>query len=106
MTNKEIIEEFIKGTRGSNAVCHIGYRGNRLYNYSTELIEIDRKAKRAKVNTAKYSRTTSRIQGTIMALLSQYGYEIEEYEGPDAWIWNYGYMGAPNLRVSDLPPEE
>ena len=104
MTNKEIIKEFIEGTKRYNAVNHIGYTDNKLWNYSTVLIEIDREAKKAKLNIKKYSTTTGRIQSEIERQLSAAHYEIERYTGENAVLWNYGYQGAATWKKSDFKP--
>lgn len=104
MTNTEIIREFIAGTKQYNAVNHIGYTENKLWNYSTVLLEIDRKAKKAKLNSKRYSATTSRIQAEIERQLSAALYEIEKYTGEKAIIWNYGYQGAEACKKSDFKP--
>jgi len=102
MNNKDFIREFIKGTRQYNAYCHLGYKGNQLWNYSTVLCKIDRENKTAKFNCRKYSSTTSRIQSALCRELESAGFTIEKYEGDRATMWNWGYQGAPNYTVSDF----
>lgn len=105
MTNNEFIIRFVSGRCGSNTEAHghLGIvNGNTLVNYSTVLCVIDRDNKKAKFNIKKYSRTTGKIQTMIRYQLSCYGFEVEEYEGPDAYIWNCVYCGAFNLRKKDL----
>lgn len=102
MTNNDFIREFIRSPKNAGACNHLGYHGNVLINYSTELCEINRTNKTAVVNVRKYSSTTSKIQSRLLYELEAAGYEIERVEGEPAYIWNYGYMGAPNLTVADV----
>lgn len=102
MTNNDLIHEYVKGCRTYNAVNHVGYKGNDLYSYSTKICTIDRKHKKAIINDRKYSRTTSKHQSRLMMELKDHGYSIKTYDGPDAYYWNFGYMGAPCLTVSDF----
>ena len=102
MTNKDIINEFVTGNRECNAINHIGYNDSILFNYSTIICKVDRANKTAQVNIRKYSATTSKIQSMLLAALQGAGYGVEKYEGGDAYIWNYGYPGAPKLKKSDF----
>lgn len=102
MTNYDCIMDYVNGKKTYGAVNHIGYQLNKLWNYSTLMCEIDRDAKTAKVNTRKYSRTTSKIQSMIRAALVNKGYTIIEYDGEHANYWNYGYMGAERWTTKDF----
>lgn len=102
MTNYDLINEYVKGYREYNAVNHIGYTADKLYSYSTVICMIDRERKKAKVNTRKYSRTTSRHIACLMSVLELAGYSIETYSGDDCFYWNYGYQGAECWKVSDF----
>ena len=104
MTNQEILKEFAAGNKRYNAVNHIGYTDNKLWNYSTVLATVDRETKTADLNTRKYSATTSKIQGMLRRELENAGYTIREIIGETANIWNYGYQGAPNWKKSDFAP--
>lgn len=112
MTNRDLIQEYISGRRRYNATNHLGYTDAKLWNYSTVICEVNRSAKKAKVNVRKYSRTTSKIQSMLRTELAQAGFEVEEYEGPDAWdawgrgMWNFGYMGAPRWTVAEFKPDD
>ena len=96
MTNYDFIKEFVKGEKDYNANGHLIYFNNELVNYSTTLCIIDRAQKTAKLNTRKYSRTTSKIQSLIRSALEYYYFTIEDYYGETAKWWNCGYMGAEN----------
>lgn len=102
MTNKDIIIEFVNGGNRYNAVNHIGYQLNRLYNYSTLMCDIDRGGKTARVNVHKYSNTTTRIQSIIRNVLVEKGYHIEEFDGGECNYWNAGYMGAARYTKQDF----
>ncbi len=102
MTNKDIIIEFVGGNQRYNAVNHIGYQLNRLYNYSTLMCDIDRDNKTARVNNRKYSNTTTRIQSIIRQVLTDKGYAITEFDGDACSYWNAGYMGAARYTKSDF----
>lgn len=102
MTNYDLINEFVHGSRTYNAVNHLGYTENKLYSYSTVICLIDREHKKAMVNTRKYSRTTSRHLSDLRCALQRAGFEIEEYEGESCYYWNYGYQGAERWKVSDF----
>ena len=105
MTNRELIREFIRGEREYNACNHLGYKQDTLYNYSTIIARIDRWRETCQVNARKYSTTTSKIQTMLRSELAHAGFAIEEYDGEGAFMWNYGYMGAPVLKRSDFRPE-
>lgn len=102
MNNFNFIKEFIKGEREYNAYCHLGYKGNILTNYSKDIAIIDRVNKKALVNTRKYSRSTTNIQSTLLSLLEQNGYTIEQYDGGACQWWNCGYVGADRLTIEDV----
>lgn len=102
MTNNDLIAEFIKGKKKCGVASHLGYTDNVLINYSTELCRINRANKTAEVNSRRYSSTTSKIQTQLRFQLSQAGYVITEYIGPDAVLWNGGYQGARTLKAGDL----
>lgn len=102
MTNNEAIRAYVNGTMKHGAVNHIGWNHDRFINYSTELCAIDREAGTALFNTRKYSSTTSKIQSRLRYELEAAGFEIIEVEGEPAYIWNYGYQGAPTLKMEDV----
>lgn len=102
MTNYDLISLFVDGSREHGACNHLGFKGNELFSYSTVICVIDRDNKTAKVNTKKYSRTTSKQVSILRSVLSRKGFAIIEYEGDPAILWNWGYMGAPNWKVSDF----
>ena len=102
MTNGDLIAEFISGKRPYNAYCHLGYKGNSLWNYSTVLCVIDRENKTARFNCRKYSSTTNRIQSDLRRQLKYDGYTITDYVGDRASMWNAGYTGAETWKVSDF----
>lgn len=104
MTNKDIIIEFVNGEKRYNAVNHIGYQLEKLYNYSTLMCDIDRGGKTARINVHKYSNTTTRIQSIIRNVLVEKGYRIEEFDGGACNYWNCGYMGAARCKKSDFVP--
>lgn len=95
MTNEQIMNDYISGTRTVYGANHLLIDGNVLFNYSTAICEIDREAKKARLNVRKYSTTTSKIQSRLHSLLHQAGFEIEESEDFrfGGW-WNFGYQGA------------
>ena len=95
MANNDFMEKWIqKDTHKGNG--HLLANGDTLLNYSTIICMIDRESKIAKLNTRKYSRTTSKIQSYLSYLLSKNGFTITEYKGEPCDYWNYGYMGAPH----------
>ena len=102
MTNKEAIRAYVNGTMKRGAVNHIGWNNDRFINYSTELCAIDRESHAALLNVRKYSSTTSRIQSYLRSALEAAGFAITEVEGESAYIWNDGYMGAENVKMSDV----
>ena len=104
MRNIDLIQDFIKGNREYGACNHLGYTNSTLWNYSTVICEVDRPRKIARVNTRKYSATTSKIQGMLKRELASAGYKVEEYSGQPANMWNYGYMGAENWKAKDFKP--
>ena len=105
MTNKDLILEFIEGTRAAkgNAANHLIYKDNSLWNYSTLMVIIDREQHKAWVNAHKYSVTTSKIQTIIRQELDQRSFEIIDFDGkPCDFYWNAGYCGAKRWTVKDL----
>ena len=102
MTNSDFIKEYIRGTREYNAYCHLGYRRDTLWNYSTIICRVDRENKTAQFNCKKYSSTTSRIQSELRYQLSNAGNTITDYVGADCNYWNYGIVGAENWTVEDF----
>ena len=102
MTNKDIIIEFIGGNQRYNAVNHIGYQLNKLYNYSTLMCDINRGGKKARVNVHKYGNATTKIQAIIRQVLTDKGYSIEEFDGGYAVPWNGGEIGAARYVKSDF----
>lgn len=102
MKNNELIKIYINGNKEAGTVNHIGFIKNDFYNYSTLICTIDRENKTAQFNNRKYSHTTGKIQNNLKYELNQAGYIIEEYEGPEAIPWNYGYQGAPTLKAAGM----
>lgn len=102
MRNREFIQAYIKGNKTIGANNHLGFKNDKLWNYSTVICIIDRENKTAQVNSRKYSNTTSRIQTELRYQLSVAGYEVTEFEGPNASWWNLGYQGAPNVTIEDV----
>ena len=102
MTNKDIIIEFVNGGNRYNAINHIGYQLNKLYNYSTLMCDINRGGKTARVNIHKYGNATTRIQSIIRQVLTDKGYTITEFDGGRANLWNGGEMGAARYVKSDF----
>jgi hypothetical protein len=102
MTNNEAIRAFVNGTMKRGAVNHIGWNNDKLINYSTTLCEIERDTNTAYFNRSKYSTTTSKIQSALRRELEAAGLNIIECDGEPCYIWNYGYMGAPNLKMEDV----
>lgn len=102
MSNDSIIRDFIRGNSSYGAYSHLAYKGNKLFNYSTELLELDRENKIANFNTRKYSRTTSKIQNNIEQVLKSCGYTIKKYEGNPCTYWNCGYEGAEKWTVKEV----
>lgn len=105
MTNYDFMRNYVTNNESPLAVncyCHLLQDGIYLYNYSTLICTVNRNDKKARLNTKKYSRTTSKIQSTLRRILENNDYEIEEYEGENARYWNFGYMGAENWTMNDL----
>ena len=102
MAKSDFIKEYIKGTKSIGAYGHLGYKGDKLFNYSTVICIIDRENKTAKFNCKRYSATTSRNQSILRGLLKSEGFEITDYVGESATMWNWGYMGADNVTVEDM----
>lgn len=101
MTNNEFMEMYINGTIDIGACNHLACGKGELINYSTTICVLDRETKTARVNTAKYSRTTGKIQNALLRLLAADNWNIETYEGEPCRYWNYGYMGAENWTVKE-----
>ena len=104
MTQEKLMRLFAKRRTSHGVASHCGFTGTRFYNYSTLICEIDQKTGIAYLNTKKYSRTTSKIQTQLYNVLIDEGYDVVEYEGPDAYLWNAGYTGAPALKARDFRP--
>ena len=102
MTNNDFIKEYIKGKNKYNAYCHLAYKGDTLWNYSTIICKVDRENKTAKLNVRKYSRTTTGIQSTLKWELDKAGYTITTYEGDRAQLWNVGKQGAETWKKSEV----
>lgn len=105
MRNNDFIANFFANTLPENDCCnHLLKQGNKLFNYSTEIVSIDRLNKKIEFNTHKYSRTTSKIQSEIRRIINEHfpHYEVVEYDGGYCYYWNYGYMGAENWTKADL----
>lgn len=99
MTNKDFIKAFFNGDlKGVKHCNHLTAKGDKLYNYDTVMIIIDRIGKTADFNNRKYSATTGRIQSLIEQELANrcYLYYAHpfEHDNFNGW-WNWGYQGAP-----------
>lgn len=106
MRQVDLIREYIRGEKRYGAAGHCGYTDQVFYNYGTELCSLDRESGVARLNAAKYSVTTSKIQNYLRQILREEDWWIEEYDGPDACMWNYGYMGAEPLKARDFRPSD
>ena len=102
MNNTDFIKEYIKGTREYNAYCHLAYKGDTLWNYSTVICVVDRKNKKAIFNCRKYSNTTSRIQSNLRGQLKREDFTITDYVGDNANFWNCGYQGAEHWTTAEV----
>ena len=102
MTNRDFIMAYIKGKQKYNAYCHLAYKGNTLWNYSTIICEVDRESKTANLNVRKYSRTTSAIQSRLQYELESAGYTITTYEGDRANLWGGGYQSVMTCKKSEV----
>ena len=99
MDNTMFIKEYIAGKHEFGAHAHLGYSGDTLFNYATEICKVNRANKTARLNVKKYSVTTSSIQSSLKHLLGVEGYTIEEYIGPSAEKWE---VGAKNLTRAEM----
>ena len=105
MTNNDFIDNFFANCLPSHACQnHLMKVDDTLYNYSTEIVKIDRLNKIIYFNVKKYSRTTSKIQSHIRYVIEYHfsNYEVKEYVGNDCCYWNYGFQGAENWTKSDM----
>lgn len=101
MTNYDFLEQYVKNPT-TKAVNRQNYCINgEFVNYSTTICKICGTV--ARLNTRKYSATTSKLQSQLTALLNKYGYTIETYNGDDAYMWNGGCCGTDNKwTISEL----
>ena len=88
MKNNDFLKQYVDGFYTHGAHGRMAYKDGRLISYSTPICDIDRRNKKAVVNVRKYSSTTSRMQNQLLHLLEVGGYEIEKYEGDDAYMWD------------------
>ena len=102
MRNEDFIDKYIETPDFKGACNHLIACNNELVNYSTTICKIDPVKHTADFNARKYSRTTGKIQSMLKRALINHGYKVNEYNGNDAYIWNYGYMGAPIYKKSDI----
>lgn len=84
MSIEELVKRFNKGaTKGTASNKRVRIEGNKLINFDTTIAI--RTEDGIKLNTRKYSRTTSKLQTKIRC----YCNVVEEYEGEDAVIYTY-----------------
>ena len=95
MTNQELIREFKNGAV-KGVASHLYIKGDELINYSTTIAY--RKDGKFYLNAKKYSPSTSKIQSYCRSILDI----EEEYEGEPCYLWNAGYMGAPQIRAKEV----
>ena len=96
MTNNDLIRAFNQGaTRG--IASHLYIKGAELINYSTVIAWRDINVG-VHLNKRKYSSTTSKIQSAVARICNV----VEEYDGEPCYYWNYGYMGAPQIKASEV----
>lgn len=88
MKNNDFLRQYVVGDYVQGAHGRMAYKDGRLISYSTPICDIDRRNKKAVVNVRKYSSTTSRMQNYLLHFLEVNGYEIERYEGADAYMWD------------------
>lgn len=101
MDNRDFIKEYIKGGKDYGAYCHLAYKGNTLWNYSTIICVVDRETKRAAFNCRKYSNTTTRIQSILRGALQKADFTITDFVGDRASFWNAGYQGAEHWTTAE-----
>ena len=100
MKNIDFIREYINGEDKFAVHGYLGIADTKLFNYSTEICDLDREKKVAKLNVHKYSSTTSTIQHYLRNILNARGYVIEEYDGePLERKWD---VGEPKLTRNDM----
>lgn len=102
MRNRDFLEQYVEGNIVKAAHGRMAYKDGRLISYNTVICDIDRYHKTARVNVRKYSSTTSRMQGQLLAILSRENYEVEEYVGEEAYIWDQYDARHWKVSVSDV----
>ena len=100
MKNNDFLKQYVEGYYVEGEHGRMAYKNGRLISYSTTICDIDRRNKKAVVNVRNYSSTTSRMQNYLLHLLKVNGYEIETYDGPDAYMWDAGTKCR--VRVDDV----
>jgi hypothetical protein len=78
MTNKQLLNTFLsqETLRNNNSTKSLSFFGRTLYSYNTLIASIDPEVKQIKVNTEKYSPTTSKQVNLLMRLAREHGYTI------------------------------
>lgn len=94
MTTYDFLMQYVKEHNGKHINRQNFYIDGELTTYSTTICRID--GKNAYLNIHKYSRTTSKLQSQLKALLIENDYTIIEYDGEPAFMWNYGYCSSDN----------
>lgn len=102
MRNNDFIQQYVDGNIVEGAHGRMAYKNGRLISYNTVICDIDRVHKIANVNTHKYSSTTSRMQGVLMATLKKEDYEVRTYDGADAYIWDAWDARDMKVTVGDV----
>lgn len=97
MTNKEVIEKFLKGekkgstplrtirgeyteTKGKTLIIRECYKYTVLINYETPIAFLKKNKNKLTINTTKWGSTTSKIQNAIKEMATRYGYDITEVQ--------------------------
>ena len=102
MKNKDFLKQYVDGCVLQAAHGRMAYKDGRLISYNTVICDIDRYHKTARMNVKKYSATTSRMQSYLRYVLDRENYEVEEYEGEDAYIWDAYDARDWKVSVSDV----
>ena len=78
MTNKQLLNAFLsqETLRNNNSTKSLSFFGRTLYSYNTVIASVDPEVKQIKVNTEKYSPTTSKQTSLLMRLAREHGYTI------------------------------
>lgn len=94
MTNKDLVNAWIKGEGEYALAPHACYVLDFLFNYDTIIAYIDRENEIAFVNVGRYSNSTTNLQHIICERLSGKGYGIEKFgEGVKHGGYSTDYLG-------------